>query len=131
MNNEVSIEIIDNILFSEIKPSIIHGKGLFSQRFITKNSILGILDGQYLSYSPFFLKAFEWNAIEENLLLIRPFRTKYGFINHNRAPNLILKQNPLVIIALRDIQENEEMTLDYRKEPLPKSYIQGYGVNFL
>jgi len=38
--------VIDNILFSEIKLSQVHGEGLFSTVNINKGTILGFLDGQ-------------------------------------------------------------------------------------
>ena len=69
----------------------------------------------------------EWNAIEKDLLLVRPYRTKYSFINHNRTPNLIIKYNPLRIESFKNILKDEELTLDYRKEPLPDEYIQNKG----
>lgn len=65
----------------------------------------------------------EWNALESNVLMVRPFRTKYSFINHSRSPNTILSRHPLAALALHNIHAGEELTLDYRKETLNKKYL--------
>jgi hypothetical protein len=123
--------IVDNLLFSEIRPSTIHGDGLFATNNIIANSILGVLDGQLVPWDEQFSTAFEWNAISESQLLIRPLRTKYSYINHSRSPNLQLEYHPLRVTALKGIKADEELTLDYRKEPLPKTYQQGHGSGYL
>lgn len=145
MASEVPAGIIDNILYSRIAPSFIHGFGLFATKALYAGTILGTLDGQVMDWDEYdqlreainlpdevrkniFM---EWNALAEDTLLVRPLRTKYSFINHSRTPNLTLKRNPLRIIALRDIQEGEEFTLDYRDEPLRKEYLDGHGNTYL
>ncbi len=45
------------------------------------------------------------------------------FINHSRKPNLILRRYPIAIIVKRDISPGDELTIDYRKEPLNSQYI--------
>jgi hypothetical protein len=139
--------IIDNICCSEIRPSSIHGLGLFATTSIPAGTILGVLDGQVMSWddydrivdshaadvpedarSYFFM---EWNALSEDTLLVRPFRTKYSYINHSRTPNLRLARHPLRVVTLRDVNEGEELLLDYRDEPLRKEYLDGHGRSFL
>ncbi len=129
--------IVDNIANTDIKESSIHGYGLFSKNEIDSGTILCILDGQIVSwdsYDNFFsTKPFgrfddylfmEWNALDYNVLMVRPFRTKYSFINHSRNPNLILRRYPVALITLRPINPGEELTIDYRKEPLRKEYLE-------
>lgn len=142
----VKTNTLDNICFSFIQQSKIHGFGLFSTKDISQNTILGILDGQIIdwnkydeivknietniySYKNYFFM--EWNALNENTLLIRPFRTKYSYINHSYTPNLKIEYNPLRIMTIKDIKENEEFTLDYSKEPLKKDYLNGHGKSYL
>ena len=131
MMQQSAYPIVDNLLFSEIRPSTIHGDGLFATNSINANSILGILDGQLVPWDEQFSTAFEWNAISESQLLIRPLRSKYSYINHSRTPNLQREYHPLRVTALKDIKAGEELTLDYRKEPLPKTYQQGHGSGYL
>ena len=139
--------IIDNISFTYIAPSTIHGMGLFARCQIKKGTILGTLDGQVMSWEQYGAIMedirqhitkddvpnlfFEWNAIENETLLVRPFRTKYSFINHSRTPNVILQRFPLRVVALTDINANEELLLDYRMEPLNNEYLTGHGRTYL
>ena len=133
--------IIDNIKCGDIKKSKVHGFGLFATRTVEINEVLCYLDGQYIDWkiydsllikSPELVQIFiEWNAISESLLLLRPFRTKYSYINHSRIPNVAVKHNPIRLVALRQIKINEEFLLDYRAEPLRKEYIEGHGKTYL
>lgn len=137
---------VNNIQFSYIKKSPIHGYGLFAKSTIIKESILGFLGGQVIDWDHYkkivnkiknslgeYQKyiCMEWNALDEDTLLIRPFRTRYSLINHSRTPNLKILRNPMRIIATRDIEKDEELFLDYRDEPLRKEYLTGHGKNYL
>ncbi len=143
MNNEFE-NIIDNIKPTYISKSNVHGNGLFALADITKHHCLGTLDGQYMSWKLYdkiceqykseqFNEAFfmEWNAITNNLLLTRPFRTKYSFINHSREPNLVIMYDPIRIVALENIKKDEELLLDYRRENLSDEYLNGHGKTYL
>ncbi|MCT7586689.1 SET domain-containing protein-lysine N-methyltransferase [Aliarcobacter butzleri] len=137
---------IDNINFSYIKKSKIHGFGLFSRINIHENTILGNLDGQVISwekyddlernisndiikYKNYFFM--EWNALNTKTLLVRSLRTKYSYINHSYTPNLKIEYNPIRIITLRKIKKDEELTLDYTKEPLKENYFNNHGKTYL
>ena len=95
--------------------------------------MLGTLDGQVIPevLNNKLALAFEWNALEEDTLLVRPYRTKYSYINHQRTPNLILVGYPIVVTALQDIPKGTELTLDYRKEKLSTNYIETKGKYYL
>lgn len=126
-------DVVDNLKFSFIGKSTIHGYGLFASQDIEKGVALGILDGQIV---PLILHkkynlTLEWNAIDESTLLVRPYRTKYSYINHQRQPNLVLLHNPLRVATLRKISTGEEITLDYRLEPLSPEYIESAGKHYL
>ena len=132
MNLQMSYDledVIDNLKYTYISKSIIHGNGLFASENLPKDIVLGVLDGQYIKWDLHKEYDFtlEWNAITKDTLLVRPYRTKYSFINHSRTPNLEIQYNPLSIKTLRNILKNEELTLDYRKEPLPDEYIENKG----
>ena len=126
-------DTIDNLKKSEIAKSPIHGNGLFSVERIPKGEILGYLDGQEVSWEIYkkYQLCSEWNAITDTILLVRSYRTKYSYINHSRTPNLSLHYNPLRVVAKRDILPGEELTLDYRQEPLPQEYLEGHGKTYL
>ncbi len=129
--SDISKDIVDNIANSVIKESTIHGLGLFSTADIKKDTIICLLDGQYVPANTFFYNIFEWNAVSQDTLLIRPCRTKYSFINHSRSPNVGIVLYPLRIVTLVDIACGEEFTLDYRKEQLSPEYLAGHGATYL
>lgn len=126
-------DVIDNVRVSVIKESSVHGYGLFASDRIKAGEILGYLDGQEIPWALHqkYELANEWNALTPDRLLVRPYRTKYSFINHSRQPNLKLEKDPLRIVALTDISINEELTLDYRMEPLPEEYLRTHGQTYL
>lgn len=134
---------------AEIRNSPTHGFGLFALRKRSVGEILcEHLDGQVLSHDEyerlqvrmtpalgrvrhfFFM---EWNALPDNMLLARPFRTTYSYINHAQHPNLRVSPNNggLSLVVLRDIEPDEEFTLDYRLEPLPRGYFDTPSSGYL
>jgi hypothetical protein len=142
----VNGNVIKNISNVTIRESKIHGLGLYTEYDIPPNTILCVLDGQVIEWD-FYEKLYnqlsnsisnleenvfmEWNALSENELLVRPLRTCYSFINHSRNPNLEVINNPLRIISKSMIKKGEELTLDYRNEPLRKEYLDGHGSTYL
>lgn len=126
-------DVINNLKYTIIQPSKIHGNGLFAVNSIPSGTELGELDGQVIPESLHnkLGLTLEWNAIQENVLLVRPYRTKYSYINHSRTPNLKLVGYPLKVVTLTTISEGEELTLDYRKEKLSEEYIDKKGKYYL
>jgi len=138
---------IDNIKKGYIADSVIHGLGLFASVDIDKGDVLCIFDGQVITWEKYHqikkrleveIKApyntyffMEWNALDKETLLIRPFRTKYSYINHSRNPNVKIMKYPLRLIALCNIHKDEEITIDYRDEPLNDEYMKEHGVSYL
>lgn len=144
--NFVQENVVENIGFAHILPSPIHGFGLFATENILPGQILGTLDGQVIDWDKYdeIVKALksnvgnlnnfifmEWNALSTSTLLVRPFRTKYSYINHSYKPNLKIEYNPIRIVALKKIEKGEEYTLDYTKEPLREEYLNGHGKTYL
>lgn len=137
--------IIDNIPLGYIAKSSIHGNGLFAKRAIAANTILCTLDGQIMSWNYYdnvidslclnseqrLILFDEWNCIDRDTLLVRAFRTKYSLINHSREPNCIIRYNPIRVEAYTDIEQDDELTLDYRREPLRDEYLNGHGSTYL
>lgn len=122
---------LNNTLYIDI--SSISGFGLFTRKLIKKDTKLFTLTGEIVNQTYLQTKKFhgEWNALKDNKFLIRHQRTSYGFINHSRTPNCKIETNTMTIIAIKEIQENEEILLDYREEPLPKDYTNGFGKTYL
>lgn len=125
-----------------------HGYGVFATRAIEEGEQLARLDGQALSVDEYDrlhvtmghylgrLRAYffmEWNATSEDMVLARPYRTMYSYINHSNTPNLILvpETNCIFVKCLRRIESGEECFLDYRKESLPKGYFDDRANSYL
>ena len=133
-------DVIDNIPKGAIRKSLVHGFGLFAKERIEDSECLGYLDGQRVNWDLYDARMkeqgesdlfVEWNALSEDTLLVRPFRTKYSYINHARTPNAVILNDPMRVVALRVIEQDEEIFLDYRKEQLRKDYLEGHGKTYL
>ena len=129
--------VVDNIPDTEIRPSATHGNGLFATRNFEAGEIIATLDGQVVNWPSYEqIKSMlpygdhnndlfmEWNALSADTLLIRPFRTKYSFINHGRTPNIKRIDGPLRLITTTAIAAQTELLIDYRDEPLSPEYLQ-------
>lgn len=133
MRNADINDVIDNLINTYIDTSQIHGLGLFAKIELKKGDILGLLDGQIVDWElqTKYSLSYEWNAISDNKLLVRPYRTKYSYINHSRQPNLLILYNPIRVVADEDIPKNTELSLDYRSESLNKEYLENQGKQYL
>jgi len=129
---------LDNIINTVISESDIHGFGLFATQEILNETILCNLDGQVidrehyasiekrLSLAAKGIEKYlfmECNYINEKQILARTFRTKYSYINHSFKPNVELRYFPIRIVAIKNIDIGEELTIDYRNEPLTDQYL--------
>ena len=136
-------QFIRNIDCCEVLPSKIHGYGLLANMDISKGELLCLLDGQYISYQEYErfvagmddLPFIEWNALDGDMVMVRMLRTQYSFINHSRQPNCLVENcypfGNLKLITSEAIQNGHELLLDYRNEPLPLAYKNGYGATYL
>jgi uncharacterized protein len=126
-------EVVANMRHSYMAISKRHGIGLFASKELNPGDFLGKLDGQIIESTLHknLQLTYEWNAIDERHFLVRPYRTFYSYINHDRRPNLIIRYNPMRVIVADNILEDEELTLDYRKEYLPSDYIEKKGKGYL
>ena len=131
---QIPTDILNNIPKTTIRESTIHGFGLFANDGFSNAQEICQLDGQKIAWSTYAKKkgfSGEWNATTGDILVVRPFRTKYFYINHSRTPNLRVLENPLRIVTLRKIHAGEELLLDYRNEPLPEEYMTIHGSTYL
>lgn len=96
---------------SYIKPSKVHGLGLFASRDIRKGERI-IHGGPNWSFQKEWIE-YTKTAKERSL----NFHDKYCMVNHSEAPNIIRKGKNLNMIACVDIKEGEEILEDYNKLP--------------
>ncbi len=121
-------DLINNAPKCEPRPSRIHGIGLFAKVPIeTCESFMILLGGKIVPAYSYLgdddrLAADEWNAISETELLVRSHRTLYYCINHHLLPNAFVDLRRREVIALTRIDADEEITLNYLWEPLPRTY---------
>ncbi len=118
---------------AEVRKSPIHGLGLFATRALNTGDVLTRLDGQRISIidAPGVLFTLEWNALTHTDLLVRGIRTSYGYINHSRTPSLAIDDRSQEIRALRRIEADEELLLDYLAQPLPEAYLRSPAAEYL
>jgi len=108
---------------TSVGPSPTHGRGLFTNRGWPDGYILGELDGQVVPVAQYpKVEALEWNGLTSELLLVRPIRTSYGFMNHSTNPNVAIKGGE-VMRARRPIAPGEELLIDYFATPVPDAYL--------
>ena len=117
---------IETIADAELRSSPISGHGLFTLRDRAPGELLCLLDGQLLDprRHPRAMEELEWNALSPTLLLVRPLRTSYGYINHSTTPNTGVDEAGRCMLALRSIQGGEELTMDYFAQPVPPEYLK-------
>lgn len=94
----------------EKRISNIHGSGILTKRKIYKNEKFYTIHLDNISNENSLLYAYIGNGqyVSDQLL---------NWVNHSCSPNCFLdiKERPPVLIALRDILPNEEITCDYEK----------------
>lgn len=125
--------VVNNVPRTSIKPSKIHGYGLFSDIFIEKDSVAGYLDGQVLDVKDCKNIMFEeeWNSLSSEYLLVRPIPTKYRFINHSYDPNLRFDLFRRVLMVKREVAINDELTLNYLEHGIPQIYLDTEYADYL
>lgn len=116
---------IETIPGTEVLPSPVHGYGLFATRSWAAGDPLCRLDGQAVDIErhPGVIDALEWNALGPTLLLVRPLRTSYGFINHAVHPNVAVNDDGRTLRACLPIASGEELTTDYFAQPVPPAWL--------
>lgn len=91
-----------------VADSGIHGKGLFAAETIKKDTIIGYLDGVHTQQDGMYvLWIDEETGFEVSCVL--------KYINHSDTPNACYYDDKSVV-ALRDIQQGEEITHNYEAD---------------
>ncbi|NNF58199.1 MAG: SET domain-containing protein [Rhodothermaceae bacterium] len=98
-----------------LRPSTVHGQGLFAQRALEPGEVLFDLTGTIV-WAPFIDgKSDEgpnWYAIGWELWVSPPAASPALYLNHSCTPNIALHDD-LGFRPLRPIENGEELTLDY------------------
>lgn len=96
--------------------SRIEGFGAFASRRIENKSQIAIWDGPYAHELPNGASAKYYLYVRPHVYLVG-FGGDYpeSFINHSRNPNskIVWKGDTAILVAIRDIEQNEEVTIDY------------------
>jgi hypothetical protein len=116
---------IETIQGAELAPSSIQGRGMFARRKWEIGDVVCRLDGQVVDVRrhPAVIDALEWNALTPDLLLVRPLRTSYGYINHSKSPNVAIDDDGVTMRAATTIAPGDELTMDYFAQPVPDAYL--------
>ena len=94
-----------DVTLVEVKPSSIHGRGLFAKSWIRKGTIFGRVKGQRPRRDgPYVLWLDELKGVN--------IANRMKFINHSSRPNAVLYDD-LTVVALRHIKAGEEITHNY------------------
>lgn len=104
----------------DIRPSAIHGMGIFTCQPIRRGEPVEIIGGDLMTdaeFRAFQQTARQYNAvqIDEDLHLVERLavtRQRPGSINHACDSNLWLADE-VTLVARRDIKKDEEITVDY------------------
>ena len=88
-----------------VADSAIHGKGLFANATIPSGAIIGWLNGKPCSTDGDYVL---WISDREGIEVHCDLR----YINHSDEPNACYYDD-LSVVALRDIEPNEEITHNY------------------
>jgi len=94
-----------------VRPSRIHGFGLFAQAFIPAESYIGEYAGPTVEEDGRYVLWVEeddesWSGVDGRNVL--------RYLNHNAAPNAEL--NGIELYALSDIERGEEITIHYGED---------------
>lgn len=110
----------------EIRPSPIHGKGMFASAPLKQGEVVNIWGGTLLlteediatsdQAKEWRAKGYVWAYIDEGLylaeLLNKDEEDLTDFINHSCNPNVWM-QDEVTLVSRRDLVVGEELTIDY------------------
>ncbi len=104
-----------------VKDSPLHGKGIFSNQFIPADTLILVIKGEEIDGIECERRENEednvyifWNG--EDSYIDTYNSDKIKFINHDCKPNCYVdndEEDNLCLYALRDINKDEELTIDY------------------
>lgn len=128
--------LVDNAPKCQPGKSTVDGYGLIAAEPIAaREIIIDFSDPQIYRETTFDaleswrLEGGKYTGISEQRCIVSDQMTKYSLLNHSRNPNAITHFKERQVVALRNIQPGEEVTVDYRREsvsPQAKAHIQHF-----
>lgn len=90
------------------------GKGIFANKRFKKNQILFMVEGNVKSdsYGPNYRIGARWFGIDDKTWISTSRNSYAYYLNHSCNPNSGIRDK-VIIVAMRDIEKGEEITLDY------------------
>ena len=111
--------------FVVVKESSLHGKGIFADKLIPKGSLVMVIKGEAISEDECVRRENEednvyifWNG---DNYIDTAMTNKIKYINHDCTPNCEVEdrdEESLNLVAAKDIQPGEEITIDYDYEEI-------------
>lgn len=108
-----------------VKDSLLHGKGIFSTKNILEGQIITQIKGEMISAEECIKREEEGNVYifwkEDDLYIDVSNHSIIRFINHSCDYNCDVDEDEsgnLILLAIRDITEGEELTIDYGYEEI-------------
>ena len=105
---------------TEVRKSHIEGKGLFAKEKIKKGEVIHVAEGNILTLEESKTLSEEqqnlcYDVDDNHLLCPKDFNALSAdwYINHSCDPNCGSAPDWFTLIAMRDIEPNEEITYDY------------------
>jgi hypothetical protein len=105
---------------TEVRPSPIHGQGLFAREPIARGEIVGVKGGHVLTRARWaelepVLGAAEVQLTEDLVIAPVSQECRHGsmlYTNHSCDPNLAV-QGQIVLVTMRDVAPGEELAIDW------------------
>lgn len=129
-------DLVDNAPKCRPGKSAVDGYGLIAAEIIASGDIIIDFSDSNIYRETTFDSLEEWRlaggkytGLSEERCVISDRMTKYSLLNHSRNPNAITDFEGRKVVALRDIQPGEEVTVDYRREPVSpqaNTYIKSF-----
>jgi pyrroloquinoline quinone (PQQ) biosynthesis protein C len=118
--------LVDNAPKCGAGRSNLHGWGLFAREPIADGEVIIDFSSSELyreapadELEDWRLRGGKFTALSETACLISDRLTKYSLLNHSERPNAVVDTAARCVIAAREIAVGEEVTVDYRREPVP------------
>lgn len=104
-----------------VKDSNVHGKGIFTQVPISRDQRILLIEGEVINAAECIRRENEENNVyifwkDDNTYIDTTSTEKIKYINHSCNANCYIdddENGSLILVASRDIQPNEELTIDY------------------
>lgn len=101
----------------QVRKSPIHGRGLFAAQPFKTGEVVGHYRSrktrQTAEENPYVIEVYD---DEDNLVEHRIGLNEFRYINHSTDPNLEMHDDDLKFVAVKDIEEGDELTWFYGPE---------------